>query len=376
MRIALNARILQGPRTGIGHYVAELAGALAAEPDVELALFHGWGWSAALPEAAMPGYSRLTPLLRKIPGAYQARRWMEQKRFDQGRKQTIDLYHEPSLWPLSFDGPTVITLHDLTHLHYPETQPPARLREIERRLVDGVQRASLILTDSQYIADEAQQHFGLPAQRFVVAPLGVASRFHPREPEAIDAVLKAHGVEAREYFLCVGTLEPRKNLTLALRAHARLPEAIRQRFPLLIVGMAGWQRDQFSEEMQRALATGHVCLLGYLPDEQVAQLLAGARGLIFPSLYEGFGLPVLEAMASGTPVILTQRSAMPEVAGAVGNYIGPEDPDGLCEAMTRLIDDQAHWQACREAGLQQARLFTWERCATITANAYRQALGG
>ena len=376
MRIALNARILQGPRTGIGHYVAELAGALAVEPDVELALFHGWGWSSVLPEAAMPGYSRLTPLLRKIPGAYQARRWLEQKRFDQGRTHSIDLYHEPSLWPLSFDGPTVITLHDLTHLHYPETQPPARLREIERRLADGVQRASLILTDSQYIADEAQQHFGLPAERFVVAPLGVASRFHPREPGAIDAVLKAHGVEAREYFLCVGTLEPRKNLTLALRAHAKLPEAIRQRFPLLIVGMAGWQHDQFSEELQRALATGNVCLLGYLPDEQVAQLLAGARALIFPSLYEGFGLTVLEAMASGTPVILTRRSAMPEVAGAAGNYIEPDDPDGLCEAMNRLINDQVHWQACREAGLQQARLFTWERCASITASAYRQALGG
>jgi len=376
MRIALNARILQAPRTGIGHYVAELANALAAEPDIELALFHGWGWSSTLPEAAMPGYSRLTPLLRQIPGAYQARRWLEQKRFDQGRAQAIDLYHEPSLWPLSFDGPTVITLHDLTHLHYPDTQPPARLREIERRLADGVRQANLILTDSQYIADEAQAHFGLPAERFVVAPLGVAARFHPRAPEAIDAVLKAHGVEAREYFLCVGTLEPRKNLTLALRAHALLPEAVRQRFPLLIVGMAGWQREQFSEELQQALASGHVCLLGYLPDEQVAQLLAGARALIFPSLYEGFGLPVLEAMACGTPVILTRRSAMPEVAGAAGNYIEPDEPEGLRDAMNRLIEDQAHWQTCTDAGLLQARLFTWERCAQVTARAYRQVMGG
>ncbi|MHC8346931.1 glycosyltransferase family 4 protein [Pseudomonas sp. RT6P73] len=375
MRIALNARILQAPRTGIGHYVAELANALAGEPDVELALFHGWGWSSDLPEAAMPGYSRLTPLLRQIPGAYQARRWLEQKRFDQGRSPTIDLYHEPSLWPLSFDGPTVITLHDLTHLHYPETQPPSRLREIERRLADGVQRASLILTDSQYIADEAQAHFALPAERFVVAPLGVAARFHPREPEVIDEVLKAHGVEAREYFLCVGTLEPRKNLTLALRAHARLPEAVRQRFPLLIAGMAGWQGEQFSDELRAALATGDVCLLGYLPDEALAQLLAGARALIFPSLYEGFGLPVLEAMASGTPVILTNHSAMPEVAGAAGNYVTPDDPDNLRDAMSRLIDDPLHWQACREAGLQQAKLFSWERCAKATARAYRQAMG-
>ncbi|MEI7051625.1 glycosyltransferase family 1 protein [Pseudomonas koreensis] len=376
MRIALNARILQAPRTGIGHYVAELVNALRSDTDIEIELFHGWGWSSAMPEAAMPGYSRLTPLLRQIPGAYQARRWLEQKRFDQARAHGIDLYHEPSLWPLAFDGPTVITLHDLTHLHYPETQPPARLQEIERRLATGVRQAQVILTDSQAIADEAQSCFGLPAERFVVAPLGVAERFHPRDAHTIDPVLKAHAVTAREYFLCVGTLEPRKNLRLALRAHALLPEAVRQRFPLLIVGMAGWQREQFSAELRQALASGHVCLLGYLPDEHLAQLLAGARALIFPSLYEGFGLPVLEAMASGTPVLLTRASAMPEVAGDAGNYIEPDNADGLRDALIRLLDDQVHWQACREAGLQRARLFSWQRCAQATAGAYRQAMGG
>jgi alpha-1,3-rhamnosyl/mannosyltransferase len=113
-----------------------------------------------------------------------------------------------------------------------------------------------------------------------------------------------------------------------------------------------------------------------LPDEQVAQLLAGARALIFPSRYEGFGLPVLEAMASGTPVITTRCSAMPEVAGAAGNYCDPDDPQGMREAMGQLIEDRLHWQACREAGLQQAALFSWQRCAQVTAQAYRQVLGG
>jgi len=376
MRIALNARILQAPRTGIGHYVAELVNALRDETDIDVTLFHGWGWSPALPQAAMPGYSRLTPLLRQIPGAYQARRWMEQKRFDRGRRQHLDLYHEPSLWPLAFDGPTVITLHDLAHLHFPGSQPAARLKEIDRRLAAGVQQAQLILTDSQAIAEEARDYFGLPAERFIVAPLGVAERFRPREPQAIEDVLRAHAVEARRYFLCVGTLEPRKNLNLALRAHALLPEAVRQQFPLLIVGMAGWQQKQFSDELRQGLASGHVCLLGYLPDEQVAQLLAGARALVFPSRYEGFGLPVLEAMASATPVIVTRSSAMPEVAGTAGNYIDADDVDGLRDALARLIDDPAHWQACVEAGLRQARLFSWKRCAQATSGAYRRVMGG
>jgi len=376
MQIALNARILQAPRTGIGHYLAELVNALGQEPDITLSLFHGWGWSSQLPSAAMPGYSRLSPVLRQIPGAYQARRWLEQRRFDQGRPGNIQLYHEPSLWPLAFKGPTVVTLHDLTHVHYPATQPAARLKEIERRLEQGVKQASLILTDSQFIADEAQAYFGLGPERFVVAPLGVAPRFHPRTDSTLHPVLQAHAVEPRGYFLCVGTLEPRKNLGLALRAHAQLPESLRQRMPLLIVGMAGWKAQQLDDELRKGLASGHVCLLGYLPDEEVAHLVAGARALVFPSIYEGFGLPVLEAMASGTPIILTRRSAMPEVAGAAGNYIEPEDLHGLRDAMSRLADDQVHWQVSREAGLQQAKLFSWDRCATLTARAYRQVLGG
>ena len=376
MQIALNARILQAPRTGIGHYLAELVNALGEEPDVELSLFHGWGWSPVLPDAALPGYSRMTPVLRQIPGAYQARRWLEQRRFDKGRPQRVDLYHEPSLWPLLFKGPTIVTLHDLTHVHYPSTQPAARLKEIERRLDQGVKQASLILTDSQFIADEAQAYFGLGPERFIVAPLGAAPRFHPRTDDELRSVLLSHGVEPRGYFLCVGTLEPRKNLLQALRAHALLPESMRQQFPLLIVGMAGWKTEQLNEELRKRMLEGTVCLLGYLSDEHVAQLIAGARALIFPSLYEGFGLPVLEAMASGTPVVVTRRSAMPEVAGAAGNYIEPHDLNGLRDAMSRLVDDQTHWQACREAGLQQARLFSWNRCATLTARAYRQALGG
>ncbi|MGE7956480.1 glycosyltransferase family 4 protein [Pseudomonas sp. NPDC089530] len=376
MRIALNARILQAPRTGIGQYVAELAAALADEQELELSLFHGWGWSRELPAAAMPGYSRLAPWLRRIPGAYQARRWLEQRRFDRGQDPAIDLYHEPSLWPLEFDGPTVITLHDLTHLHYPGTQPAARLREIERRLGAGVEQARLILTDSQFVADEAQDYFGLPRDRFVVAPLGFAPRFHPRQPAELAPSLAPHGLQPRGYFLCVGTLEPRKNLSQALEAHQRLPAALRQHYPLLIAGMAGWEQGQFSDVLHKALASGHVRLLGYLPDEQVAQLVAGARALVFPSLYEGFGLPVLEAMASGTPVVLTRRSAMPEVAGDAGNYVEPGDLDGLYNTMLRLIDDEPHWQVCREAGLQRAGLFSWRHCAQITARAYRQAIGG
>ncbi|SDI59474.1 glycosyltransferase family 4 protein [Pseudomonas panipatensis] len=376
MRVALNARILQAPRTGIGQYVAALSEALGSLGDIELDYFHGWGWGADLPQAALPGYSRWSALAKQVPGAYRIRRWLEQGRFERGlRRRRVDLYHEPSLWPLDFDGPMVMTLHDLTHVRYPETQPRDRLAEIERRVGEGVGRASRILTDSHFVADEIRAHFGLPEQRVVVAPLGYAPRFHPRSAEALRDTLAPFGLAAGGYLLCVGTLEPRKNLELALRAYLRLPAVLRARFPLLIAGMPGWRSEQLNATLGPALASGQVRLLGYQSDQVLAELLAGARLLLFPSRYEGFGLPVLEAMASGVPVVLARTSSLPEVAGEAGCFVAPDDDEAMAEAMLRLLEDDEEWGRRRSLGLRRAEAFSWSACARITADTYRQAMG-
>jgi glycosyltransferase involved in cell wall biosynthesis len=376
VRIALNAGILRAPRTGIGQYVVELVQALAAYPEFELTLFNGWNWQVELPAAALPGYSRVSGLVKRwVPNAYALRRLLEQQRFKRG-SAGVDIYHDPSLWPFEFDGPMIMTLHDLTHVHFPETQPADRLLEIERHAGRSVARAQRILVDSAFIGDEVRRHYGVPAERVVVAPLGCAARFHPRSAEQLAAPLHALGLQPDRYLLCVGTLEPRKNLQLALRAYERLPAALREKYPLVIVGMSGWCPEQLAAPLQRALASGQVRLLGYQSDTQLAELLAGARLLLFPSLYEGFGLPVLEAMASGTPVILSRCSALPEVAGDAGTYIDAQDERGCAEAIQQLIDDQSEWQRRRELGLQRAEAFSWQRCAAITASVYRQVLEG
>ncbi|WP_263147310.1 glycosyltransferase family 1 protein [Pseudomonas sp. RIT-PI-AD] len=376
LSVGLNAAILRAPRTGIGHYLSELATALSRREDLDVSLFSGFRWQDRLPQAPMPGYSRWSSLVKKVvPQAYRLRRLVEQRRFDAGlRQRGIALYHEPSLWPLDFDGPMVMTLHDLTHVHFPETQPRDRLAEIQRHAERSVQRAQRILVDSRFVAREVRQLYGLAESKVIVAPLGYAPRFHPREAESLRAPLQRFGVKPGEYLLCVGTLEPRKNLPLALRAYARLPAAVRARFPLLIAGMPGWGLDSLADALPAALADGQVRLLGYQDDEGVAQLLAGARMLVFPSRYEGFGLPVLEAMASGTPVVLSSSSALPEVAGDAGRYFAVDDDAGCADAMRQLIDDEPGWQRCRAAGLGRAADFSWQRCATITAEAYRQAM--
>ncbi|AGI22003.1 glycosyltransferase WbpY [Pseudomonas sp. ATCC 13867] len=377
MRIALNARILQAPRTGIGQYVAALAMALGETPGLQLELFLGWTWSARLPEAALPGYSRWADAAKRVPGAYRIRRWLEQSAFDKGlTPRGVELYHEPTLWPLEFEGPMVMTLHDLTHVHYPQTQPRDRLAEIERRVGKGVERSRCVLTDSQHVAEEIRRHFALPADRVTVAPLGCAPRFHPRSAEAIAAPLQPLELVPGQYLICVGTLEPRKNLTLALKAYALLPERVRAHLPLVIVGMPGWRDETLNETLRKAVASGQVRLLGYQSDESLARLLAGARALLFPSLYEGFGLPVLEAMASGVPVVLTRTSSLPEVAGEAGVYVNAEDPQEMSIAIQRLVDDESFWQRCRALGLERAGAFSWQRCARITSDVYRKVLEG
>ena len=376
MRIALNAGILRAPRTGIGQYLVELVQALAAYPEFELTLFNGWKWQSELPGAALPGYSRVSGLIKRyVPNAYALRRLIEQQRFNNG-SAGVDLYHDPSLWPFEFDGPMVMTLHDLTHVHFPETQPANRLVEIERHAGRSVERAQRILVDSQFIGDEVCRHYGVSAERVVVAPLGCAARFHQRAAAQLVAPLQALDLQPGRYLLCVGTLEPRKNLQLALRAYECLPAVVRAQYPLVIAGMSGWHPEQLAAPLQRALATGQVRLLGYQSDATLAELLAGARLLLFPSLYEGFGLPVLEAMASGTPVILSRSSALPEVAGDAGTYIDPQDERACSAAIQHLIDDQTEWQPRRELGLQRAKEFSWGRCAAVTASVYKQVLEG
>ncbi|MDE3738261.1 MULTISPECIES: glycosyltransferase family 1 protein [Pseudomonas] len=378
MRIALNTRVLQAPRTGIGQYVAALATALGGRSDLDLELFHGWGWGQTLPQAALPGYSRWTAAAKRIPGAYRIRRWLEQGRFDAGlNRQPADLYHEPSLWPLAFDGPMVMTLHDLTHVHYPETQPRDRLAEIERLVGAGVERARCILTDSAFVADEVCRHFGLAPDRVVVAPLGHDSqRFYPRPEASLLPELLPLGLQAGRYLLCVGTMEPRKNLELALKAHGLLPAALRERYPLVIAGMPGWCSGPLDKALAGAVASGHVRLMGYLNDEVLASLFAGARLLLFPSLYEGFGLPVLEAMACGVPVVLTRTSALPEVAGEAGTYVELGDAEGMSEAISWLLEDHMQWQRLSALGIRRAENFTWQRCADITVATYHQAVRG
>lgn len=374
LRVVVNASIMLAPLTGIGQYIGELSKALQQRDDVQMHFTYGPRHGNTPPSRGLQSYSLLRDLAKRVlPSPYSLKRWIERHGVNDAlRSQDADLYHEPSLWPHKVDRPTVFTLHDLTHVHYPQTQPADRLRAIEQSLQHALANARKILCVSNFTAQQAIQHYGLCADRICVTPLGVSPSFRPYSAEEAHATLQPLGLQHRRFLLCIATLEPRKNLELVLQALQTLPTSLLKECPLVLCGAQGWG------ETPPSLATlerrGHVIRTGYLERNTLRQLLGSARMLLFPSLYEGFGLPILEAMASGTPVITSNCSSMPEVGGTAAHYVDARAPSDLAEAVRRLHDDPALWQHLQRAGLERATQFPWSRTAELTAAAYHAAL--
>ncbi|ACM32038.1 MULTISPECIES: glycosyltransferase family 1 protein [Diaphorobacter] len=376
IRVAFNATSLLSPLTGIGQYSRQLALGLAYHEGIDADFFYGAAWSKKVRGAPLPGPAGLVPWLRShVPYSYALRRLVQNNRFAQyASTRAFDLYHEPNILPLPFDGPTVITVHDLSWIRYPEAHPPERVRAMHKYFQPGLERASLVLTDSEFVKRELMDVFGVKPARICPVLLGVEAAFHPRSAGETQAVLDTHRLVHGQYLLAVGTLEPRKNLAVALQAFMQLPSPLRQRFPLVLVGMKGWHTSALEQQLVHLLAAGEVRQLGYLPRADLAAIIAGATTLIYPSVYEGFGLPPLEAMACGVPVITSNVSSIPEVVGDGGFMLAPQDVDGFATAMETLLSAPDVRDRMAHRALARSAHFTWDRCISQTVEAYYRVL--
>lgn len=221
---------------------------------------------------------------------------------------------------------------------------------------------------------EVLSHFGLDPARVTTVPLGVSGEFVPLGEGEARAGLQSLGLRHGEYFLAVGTLEPRKNLATVVSAFSRLAPNARRATPLVIAGMSGWGRDRVPASLAAMLDAGEARLLGYVGQEKLPALYSGARLFLYPSLYEGFGLPPLEAMACGVPVVASRAASLPEVVGDAGVLVEPRDEAAIANAMQRALEDAAWRNGLGQRGLERARAFTWRRCAEQTFDIYRKAL--
>ena len=376
MRVAFNSTSLLSPLTGIGQYSRHLALGLTQYPDVQPDFFYGAFWSKEVRSAPPAAVASALPWLRsRVPGSYTLRRRVQTWQFGSHAKRTaFDLYHEPNNLPLPFDGPTIVTVHDLSWIRYPQAHPAERVRVMDKYFEPGIRSASFVLTDSKFVKSELIEVFGLDPDRIRPVMLGVEPLFRPQGVEEAKSVLSRHGLNYGAYILAVGTLEPRKNLAVALHAFMQLTPETRQKFPLVLVGMKGWHTSALEQQLAPLVQAGEVRQLGYLPREDLATLIAAATTLVYPSIYEGFGLPPLEAMACGVPVITSSVSSIPEVVGDTGLLLDPEDVNGFRDAMEMMITAPDIRAALGRKALARSKLFTWQACVEQTVDAYRQVL--
>jgi alpha-1,3-rhamnosyl/mannosyltransferase len=247
------------------------------------------------------------------------------------------------------------------------------VHQFEKSFRQTLDIAAHLITDSAATRQEVIEYFGWPAERVTSVNLGVSASFAPRSPAELLAGLRHYGLAAGAYCLCVSTIEPRKGIGNLLAAYSRLPEAVRNAHPLVLVGGVGWRSEHLHLAIETGQKAGWLRYLGFVPECDLPLLYAGARLFVYPSSYEGFGLPVVEAMASGVPVITSDRSCLPEVAGGAAKLINPDDVVGLSTAIESCLLD-LNWQAqAISDGLQVAARYNWEGCLRRTVEIYRSA---
>ena len=380
--VILGADAIHAPLTGIGRYAYELATLLPQCDGVESLRFYSLGqWigaEAVRQRAQTVSHQELNkPTLRRTLAANKLAvraysvlmpiwsRWRMQQ-------EKAALFHSPNYFLPPFPGASVATIHDLSHIVCPQFHPAARVELLHRDLPKSIARADFLITDAESVRREVIEQFHWPEDRIRAVPLGVDGSFHPRTAVETASVLHKHGLTHGGYSLYVGTIEPRKNLARLITAYGQLPNALRMRVPLVIAGSRGWQADEIHELMKSAADAGWLKYLDFVAQEELPLLYAGARLFCFPSLYEGFGLPPLEAMASGVPVLTSATSSLPEVVGDVGMKVQPEDTAEIAECLQRGLEDEAWIEHAKIRGVQRAAAFTWQRCADQTSEIYRQ----
>jgi len=372
------------PLTGIGRYTYELARNLPlADPGINLRFFARGRFVEDLPEGASTVSSgqaglvalRLRRMLQKsglIVSAY--RKWVSVRQEWKLKGHEDAVFHGPHFFLPVFGGRRVVTIHDLSVYSWAHCHPPGRVKMMQAEIARAVQCADMVLTDSEFTRQEVAAFFSLPLDRFRVVSLGSSDGFFPRVQSKLAPVLTRLGLKADRYCLYSGTIEPRKNIDTLLDAYQRLPSETRKRWPLVLCGYQGWKSERLHARIQKHANEGWVRYLGYVSGDDLPYVFAGASLFAFPSLYEGFGLPVLEAMASGVPVVCSNSSSLPEVAGEAAAMCAPQDTDGLTALLARGLEDDS-WRAhAREQGLSRAAQFSWRSCAKMTAAAYRAVL--
>lgn len=372
MLIGLDAIPLTEPRAGVGHYTFELARALAVEsPADEFELLYPSSYPPVnIAESLPPNLKEA----RVRVGALGRRWWSAGLPRYAGRRR-LSVFHGTNYdVPLWGGAASVLTVHDLSLLLYPETHERRRVRRARRRLPLMARAADAVVVPTEAVRREVCEHLRVAPSKVFAVHEAARDCFRPAEFEEAEGARRALGLGA-EFLLAVGTIEPRKNLAALVGA---FEEVLRARpdggLQLVLVGGRGWLSEPLFERIARSPARGRIVLAGYVTDEQLRALYSSCRAFVYPSLYEGFGLPPLEAMSCGAPVVAGRAQAVAEVTGGAARLFDSRDTADLARALLELLGDENARRALADAGLKRAAHFSWQRTARATLEVYAEAL--
>lgn len=375
MRVALDLQPACRERSGVGQYAWYLARHLPAAGPADSFVGLAFGRARGIEGLEAPHFRLVRRGLipaRGISLLWKTVGWPPADLFT----GPVDLFHFPSFVarPLRSAG-AVVTIHDLSHVRMPECAEPGNVAFLNAEIPRTLERARLVLVDSDFTARELAEVYGYPRERTRVTHLGVDGCFSPRGADEAEQARRRHGLP-RDFILCVGTIEPRKNIGALLDAYRLLREGGGGVPALVLVGGDGWREEaaRVEREISSPGLKGSVLRLRHLGHDELPALYSAARIFVFPALYEGFGLPPLEAMACGIPVVCSDAASLPEVVGDAALLVPPRDAAGMAGEMRRLLDDGGLRRALREKGLERAKRFSWGATARATLAAYRDAL--
>jgi glycosyltransferase involved in cell wall biosynthesis len=369
LHIGINAHLLSTEagyrRAGIHHYIEQVLRHLPQDEDLTYTVYTRQmaGWDDR-PNFRLVG-TRLPTGNRLARIAWEQSVWPLRARRDGLALMHSMAFAMPRLAPC----PAVVTIYDLSFVHNPDSFPPAQRRYLMAETAHSARRAARLITISESGRRDVHRFYGAPLERIDVVTPGVSAAYRPLPGDQVDAFRRREGLPDR-FFLHVGTLQPRKNIPVLLEAVALLG---RPETPLILVGGKGWYYEAIYDRIRALGLTERVRFAGYVDDDQLPLWYNAASALVFPSLYEGFGLPIVEALACGAPVVASDTSSLPEAGGDAARYFDPRDPEALAAHLACVLDDPAVRRRAQEAGPAHAARFSWDVAGRKTAAVYRRA---
>jgi alpha-1,3-rhamnosyl/mannosyltransferase len=367
------------PISGIGRYTTILSDNIVKHPAIDTVKYFDYkNVLNKKPEFSSGKQKPIIKLIRKVatypliaPFATSYLHYQLSKKLN-----SLDsfLYHETNYILMPFNGRSISSIHDLSYIHYRDLHPKERIQYFEKEMPKTLESADHFITDSQFIKNEMLEILGVNEKRVTVIPIGVTEQFKPRNRNEILPILDKYNLSDKNYILLVGSIEPRKNLKHFLEAYSNLPESLKKHFKVIHVGPSGWLNTQIHNKITQLENKGQFKALGYLPENELVCLYAGAYVFAFPSIYEGFGLPPLEAMASGVPVLASNISSIPEVVGDCGVLTNPFDVDKMSFDLERILTDNQLRPILIKKGLERAKQFSWDNCVNQTLEVYKQVI--